>query len=50
MAKAKTTEFVEFKEELLPKLIPAAFPGLWNQNPENPDEEPADDDNNAEEG
>lgn len=42
---AKTTEFIEFKEEVLPKLIPAAVPGIWFEKPkedEEPEEEPAD--------
>ena len=29
MAKTKTTEFIEFKEEVLPKLIPAVIPEYW---------------------
>jgi hypothetical protein len=40
MAKAKTTEFVEYKEELLPKYYPGIVDSLWY-----PDEEPNPDEN-----
>lgn len=39
---AKGTIFVEFKEELLPKLIPAVIDSIWY--PPTDEEEPAEED------
>ena len=44
------TKFIEFKEELLPKLIPAVIPEYWYPKEEEEDGEPSTDDDNNEEG
>lgn len=50
---AKTTEFKEYKEELLPKLIPAVIPEYWypkNEDDEEQDVTPDDGNNEVVEG
>ena len=43
-----TTIFVEYKEELLPKLIPAVIDPIWYPpKDEDEDEEPADDEDDG---
>ena len=52
MSKAKTTEFVEYKEELLPKYYPGIVDALWYppvDEDADPDDEGGDDDDNQEE-
>ena len=44
---ANGTKFVEFKEELLPKLIPAVIDSIWYPKEE---EEPVEPDEDEEEG
>lgn len=53
MAKAKTTEFVEFKGEVLPKLIPAVIDEYWYppvDEDADTDGEDDDDDNGDDDG
>lgn len=45
---ANGTKFVEFKEELLPKIITAVIDSIWY--PKNEEEEPVDPDTEGDDG